>query len=152
DGTVMFGSLANYLDDEFFAAHPIISFMDNGYLSEFEVFSARASDIYDPAYFLDFSDAGSYDDFLVRIGAPISANTTVAIPAAQADFSDVVGGAFQFESAPQTTPEPETRKQIITLSTCIGANNDRRMIVQGILRQTYPVTTEHGENGWRISR
>jgi sortase B len=111
---LMFGGLREYLNEQYLAEHPIIQFMKNDSLSEFEVFSARMSDINDPAYHLDFNDPDSFAAFLERIGAP-----------------------------------PDT-EQIITLSTCVGADNDRRMIVQGALKRIVPVKTEHSENGWTI--
>jgi sortase B len=95
---LMFGGLRKFLDEQYLAEHPTIMLIENGKHSEFKIFSARLSDIYDPAYYLDFGAPGSYKAFAERNGAP----------------SDAV--------------------QIITLSTCVGADNDRRMIVQGVLK------------------
>ena len=88
----MFGELKNYLNEQYRAEHPVIMFLENDSLYEFEVFSAILTDIHDPAYQLDFTAPGSFEGFLERTGAP---------------------------------PDAE---QVITLSTCVGADNDRRMI------------------------
>ena len=89
--------LHEFLDEQFLSERPLILFMENDSLYEYEIFSARRTDIHDPAYQLDFSAEGSWAAFLESNGAPAEA------------------------------------EQIITLSTCIGADNDRRMIVQGSL-------------------
>jgi len=109
DNRLLFGSLHEFIDDDFLSQHPTIMFMQNDTLSEFEIFSARRTDIHDPAYQLDFSAPGSWAAFLERNGAPADA------------------------------------EQIITLSTCNGADNDRRLIVQGALKRTVPVTAEQDE-------
>jgi SrtB family sortase len=111
-GYFMFSELHSFREPEFMAAHPNILLMSNGKLLEFEIFSARLTDIHDPAYNLHFSTEGSFETFLERNGSP-----------------------------------PTT--QVITLSTCDGVDNDRRMIVQGALIRTASVTTEPCEiNGW----
>lgn len=113
---LMFGVLHYFLCDEHMAAHPTVVFMENDMMHEFEIFAARMSNIYDPAFRLDFSAEGTFERYLARIGAPSDAS------------------------------------QIITLSTCVGANNNVRMIVQGSLVRTVPVTTEYDETGWTIIR
>jgi len=111
---LMFGSLHYFVDEQHKAAHPYIVFMANDTIYQFEIFSARQTDIHDPAYQLDFTADGAFAAFLERNGAPPDA------------------------------------AQIITLSTCIGVNNDRRMIVQGALIRSIAVATEYIENGWTI--
>ncbi|MCL1846007.1 MAG: class B sortase [Defluviitaleaceae bacterium] len=112
---LMFGALHRFVDEQYMAANPTIVFMSNDTMNEFEIFSARETDIHDPAYRLDFSAEGSFAAFLERNGAP-----------------------------PDAT-------QILTLSTCIGTNNDYRMIVQGSLIRSIPVITEYDETGgWTI--
>jgi hypothetical protein len=111
---LMFGSLQNFLDADYLAARPIIVFMANDNMYEFEIFSARQTDIHDPAYRLNFDGEGAFAAFLESNGAPPSAT------------------------------------QIITLSTCIGTNNDRRLLVQGSLVRTQAVTAEYSETGWTI--
>ena len=141
--TIMFGTLTNFLNPEYLTAHPYIWFMENGKLHEFEIFSARATDIYDPAYQIFFNTSDSFETFLKETGAP------APIAATQNDsFAHMNNGALQI-----VTPTVEVPTRIITLSTCIGANNNRRMIVQGILRRTAPVTIENREEtGWTIVR
>jgi sortase B len=111
----LFGGLFEYLDDRYLKEHQIISYMENENMYQFEVFSARMTDIYDPAYFLNFSAPGSFEAFLERNGAP----------------NDVA--------------------KIITLSTCVGDDNDMRLIVQGALRDVFPAAFEYDEiYGWGI--
>jgi sortase B len=112
---LVFGDLHDFLDEQYLAERNEIIFMSNGNLYEFEIFSARATDIYDPAYKIYFNEQDSFQDFLERNGAP------------------------------QT-------EQIFTLSTCIGSDNDRRMIVQGALKRVVPVRIESGDDGWTIIR
>ena len=114
---LMFGGLTDFREEQYLTDHPVILYMENDKLSEFEIFTARMSDVNDPAYQLEFSDPDSFGTFLERNGAPADA------------------------------------ERIITLSTCVGADNDRRMIVQGTLKHTAPVRTEQGEDGkWKIIR
>jgi sortase B len=109
-----FGELQYFTDKQYLSERPTIRFMSNDSVSEFEIFSARKTDIHDPAYLLDFSDPDSWEAFLDRNDAPTDA------------------------------------EQIITLSTCIGVDNDRRMIIQGTLKSIVQVKTEYGETGWRV--
>ena len=111
----MFGGLLEFRDEEYLAAHPTILYMENDHVSEFRIFSARETDINDPAYYLDFNTPGLFAAFAERNGAPADA------------------------------------ERIITLSTCIGANNERRMIVQGVLRSVHPVELEYDENGLHMT-
>lgn len=94
---LMFGGLRDFLDEQFLAENPTILFIGNDRISEYEIFSARLTDVNDPAYCLDFSVPNSFQSFVESNGAPADA------------------------------------EQIITLSTCFGAYNDRRVIVQGVL-------------------
>ena len=111
---LMFGGLTDFREEQYLTEHPVILFMENNLLSEYEIFSARLSDVNDPAYQLDFSEPDSFETFLEKIGSP----------------TDAI--------------------KILTLSTCVGADNDRRMIVQGVFKRTVPITVEHDENGWKI--
>jgi len=98
----MFTDLHRFLDTDFKARHPYITIIVNDRIVRYEIFSARRTDVYDPAFFLDFSEAGAFHAFLGRINAP------------------------------------EDAAQVITLSTCVSAGNDaERMVVQGVLRNTY---------------
>ena len=68
-----FGSLRNFLNDEFLTNHTIITLKANDQIVEYEIFSARLTDIHDHAYFLDFSAPGSFRAFLERNDAPMDA-------------------------------------------------------------------------------
>jgi len=65
-----FNGLSLFLDEKYMSEHPIITFIENDYLYEFKIFSARITDINDPAYQLDFSQTGVFETFLERNGAP----------------------------------------------------------------------------------
>jgi sortase B len=67
---VMFGGLKYYLYDEFLEQNQIITFREGDKVYKFDVFSARLTDIHDPAYFLDFSEPGSFRAFAERCDAP----------------------------------------------------------------------------------
>lgn len=73
--------------------------------------------------------------------------TNIHDPAYQLDFT--AEGAFAAFLERNNAPPNAT--QILTLSTCIGTNNDLRMIVQGTLIRSISVTTEYNENGWTIA-
>jgi len=90
----MFGGLREFLDEQYLAEHPVIQLMVNDSLSEYEIFSARITDVSGPAY----------------------------------------------------------AEQIITLSTCVGTDNDSRMVVQGALMRIVPMKTEYSDAGWNIMR
>ena len=66
----MFGGLRHFLDALYLAQHPVIILVVNERVVEYEIFSARKTDITDPAYFLDFSAPGSFRAFAERNGAP----------------------------------------------------------------------------------
>jgi SrtB family sortase len=65
-----FGGLDGFLNERYREEHSLITLIENERLAEFEIFSARLTDINDPAYYLDFSAEGSYTSFLERNGAP----------------------------------------------------------------------------------
>jgi hypothetical protein len=111
----MFGGLRHYLDEQYMAEHSEIMLVENNFVSVFEIFAARMTDISDPAYQLDFSEPGAFQAFIERNGAP------------------------------------EGTERIITLSTCVGTDNDRRMIVQGALKRVAVAEAEHREGGWHIN-
>ena len=69
----LFTDLHNFLDPDFFERYRTISLKVNGRVVEYKIFSARLTDINDPAYFLNFSYPGSFEAFLERNGAPADA-------------------------------------------------------------------------------
>ena len=52
------------------AENNIITLTVNGRRVDYEIFSARLTDIYDPAYHLNFSYPGAFAAFLERNNAP----------------------------------------------------------------------------------
>ncbi|MCL2603715.1 MAG: class B sortase [Defluviitaleaceae bacterium] len=75
----MFSDLRRFLDGEFLLRYPTISLIVNDRLVEYDIFSAKKTDITDPAFFLDFNEAGSFHDFLERIGAPPDAAQIITL-------------------------------------------------------------------------
>jgi len=69
----LFTDLHSFLDSDFFEKNRVISLKVNGRIIEYEIFSARLTDINDPAYFLDFSNPGAFEAFLERNSAPADA-------------------------------------------------------------------------------
>jgi len=69
----MFGTLRNYLNEDYLNNHPVVTLVANDRVVEYEVIAARRTNVNDPAYFLDFSEPGSYGDFLERCGMPADA-------------------------------------------------------------------------------
>ena len=74
-----FGSLRYFLEDDFLQNYPIITITTNGRIVKYKIFSARLTDVYDPAYFLDFSEPGSFRAFLERIDAPPDASQIITL-------------------------------------------------------------------------
>ena len=83
----MFGSLRNYLDEQYMDEHPVITLVLNGQVAEYEIFSARMTDVGDPAYFLDFSAPGSFDAFAQRCGAPPGGEQIITLSTCVSGFN-----------------------------------------------------------------
>jgi len=98
----MFGELWKFLDDEFLAAHNIITIIVGDRIIEYEIFSARITDIHDPAYHLDFSAPGSFGAFLERNNAPPDATQILTLSTCfggeGGDERVIVQGALRYES------------------------------------------------------
>ena len=75
----LFGGMRYFLDERYLAEHPVITLQVNDRLVEYEIFSARFTTTDDPAYFLDFSAPGSFDDFAERCGAPAGASQILTL-------------------------------------------------------------------------
>jgi len=75
----LFGDLWRFLDRDFMARNPIITLIVNGRVVEYEIFSARKTDVNDPAYQLDFSVPGFFRDFAERNGAPPDAAQIITL-------------------------------------------------------------------------
>jgi len=78
DGS-LFGDLWRFLDADFKASYPIITLIVNDRVVEYEIFSARATDVNDPAYRIDFSAPGSFSAFAETIDAPQDAMQIITL-------------------------------------------------------------------------
>ena len=74
-----FGGLDGFLDEEYRTQHPVIIFIENDHISEFEIFSARVTDTDDPAYHLNFNATEAFSAFLERNGAPPDADQILTL-------------------------------------------------------------------------
>jgi|GEM_PF-674982 len=97
----MFGTLHYFLDDEHMARHPIISLLVNGRIVEYKIFSARKTDVNDPAYFLDFTAPGSFAGFLERNGAPADATQIITLSTCSSTGDDDVRVVIQGALLPE---------------------------------------------------
>ena len=75
----MFGELPKYLNASFMAENPVIIISAGGIETEYAVFAARDTDIFDPAYRLDFTDADDFAEYAARCGAPAGANKIITL-------------------------------------------------------------------------
>ena len=75
----MFGSLWMFLDEGYRKEHSKITLKVNDRTVVYEIFSARQTDVNDPAYFLDFNASGSFGAFADRCGAPINASQIITL-------------------------------------------------------------------------
>ena len=74
-----FGGLLSFLYEDFLEQYNTITLIVEGREVEYEIFSARITDIHDYAYFLDFRAPGSFAAFLERIGAPPDATQILTL-------------------------------------------------------------------------
>ena len=75
----MFTDLRNFLNPSFIEENRIITLIENDNHINFEIFSARLTDIDDPAYFLDFSSPRNFVRFANLIDAPITATQILTL-------------------------------------------------------------------------
>jgi sortase B len=75
----MFGGLRLFLDDAYLSEHPTVSLSLDGQELTYNIFSARQTDIHDPAYQLDFAEQGAYASFVADCGAPTDASQIVTL-------------------------------------------------------------------------
>jgi len=78
DGS-LFGDLWKFLDEDFKSSFPTITLIVNGRVVEYEIFSARTTDVNDFAYRIDFSAPGSFSEFAETIGAPQGAMQIITL-------------------------------------------------------------------------
>jgi sortase B len=75
----LFGELWKLLDEEFLAQYHTITIIVNDRIVEYDIFSARITDVTDPAYQIDFSIPGSFRAFAERNGAPQDAAQIITL-------------------------------------------------------------------------
>ena len=75
----MFTDLKMFLDESFLEANNIITLIVNGNEVRFEIFSARLSDVNDPAYDLDQNTPRAFARFADKINAPIQATQIITL-------------------------------------------------------------------------
>jgi len=75
----MFTELKQFLNAGFLEANNIITLIVNGNEVHFEIFSARLSDINDPAYDLDVNTPRAFARFADRINAPLQATQIITL-------------------------------------------------------------------------
>jgi len=75
----MFSDLRRLLNKQFFEEHRIITLIVNDKEIEFEIFSARRTDINDPAYNLNLDNPRLFARFADRIDAPLTATQIITL-------------------------------------------------------------------------
>jgi len=75
----MFTDLRRFLNNQFLEENNIITLTVNGHDVEFEIFSARLTDVDDPAYNLDLSTPRLFARFADRINAPLAATQIITL-------------------------------------------------------------------------
>jgi len=95
----LFGGLRNFLDERYLADHTVISLKVNDNIVDYEIFSARESDVTDPAYDLDFGHPGAFSAFAEKCGAPSDAaqilTLSTCVSAGNNDARVIVQGALR---------------------------------------------------------
>ena len=66
----VFGGLRKFLDKEYLKEHPVITLTVNDRIAEYEIFSARKTDVKDFVYNLNFPNPDSFRDFADKCKAP----------------------------------------------------------------------------------
>lgn len=108
DGS-MFGTLAEYKNEEFFNAHREIDIYTSDGLRVYEIFSVQNAEGGDWRYTVSFASDEDYVEWLNDMKT-----------------------ASLFETGVDVSSESE----VVVLSTCVGGNNNRRIIVAAILRES----------------
>jgi len=84
----MFTDLKKFLNERFLEENNIITLIVNGNEVNFEIFSARHSDINDPAYDLDLSTPRAFARFANKIDAPLKATQIITLSTCSSGGSD----------------------------------------------------------------
>ena len=75
----MFSELHSFLNERFSAQNHIITLTINGEEVNFEIFDVRLTDVYDYAYFINFSEPHAFHRFADRVGAPLAATQILTL-------------------------------------------------------------------------
>jgi len=75
----MFGDLHLLLDERFLNENNIITLKAYGKTFDYEIYSTRVTDIYDPAYTLDFETQSDFSVFVVANEAPLHARNILTL-------------------------------------------------------------------------
>jgi len=86
----MFTDLRKFLDDRFLNDNNIITLTLNGTEVEFVIFSARLSDIEDPAYDLNIANPRHFARFADRVDAPLAATQILTLSTCSNEGDDDV--------------------------------------------------------------
>jgi len=84
----MFTDLRRFLSNQFLETNNIITLIVNDNAIEYRIFSARLSDIEDPAYYLDFSTQRNFNRFADKIDAPLAATQILTLSTCVSGGSD----------------------------------------------------------------
>ena len=94
----LFGGLRRFLNERYLEEHPTISLKVNDRIVEYEIFSARETDVADIAYDLDFSAPGSFSEFAENCGAPPDTAQIITLSTCVSGYNKdervIVQGAF----------------------------------------------------------
>ena len=84
----IFSDLRRLLNDSFLEENNIISLIVDDQVIEFEIFSARRTDVNDHAYFLNFDGTNAFPRFADRIDAPLRATQIITLSTCMSTGSD----------------------------------------------------------------
>lgn len=106
----MFGTLKYYHDAQFCREHPSIYLVDGAAVRRYDIFAAHKASVTGLVYRLDLEERGLEAEFVQEC----LTNSEI-----------------------ETGVEPETGRQVLTLSTCTGEGYESRWVVQGVLAEEY---------------
>jgi sortase B len=75
----MFGGLRYFLNEAYRQEHPVFTLSAGNKVYQYEIFSARITDVTDPAYNLFFDEPGSFESFLADCGSEEGARQIVTL-------------------------------------------------------------------------
>ena len=84
----MFTDLRKFLSSSFLAENNTITLIVNGHEVEFEIFSARRTDINDPAYDLNLNTQRNFGRFANKVDAPLRASQIITLSTCVSEGND----------------------------------------------------------------